>query len=62
MILEKKNYNLFGPKREKTCLRWLANNIGADQPVHPRSLISAFVIRLLEGIISRLATDEISVF
>ena len=28
-----------------------ANNTGADQPVHPRSLISAFVIRLLESII-----------
>ena len=39
-----------------------ANNKGADQPVHPRSLISAFVIRLLENIISRHATREISMF
>ena len=39
-----------------------ANNTGTDQPVHPRSLISAFVIRLLESIISRLDTREISVF
>ena len=23
-----------GPRREKTCLRWFANNTGADQPVH----------------------------
>ena len=30
----------------------LSNNKVADQPVHPRSLISAFVIRLLESIIS----------
>ena len=51
-----------GPAREKACLRRCANNTGADQPAHPRSLISAFVIRLLESIISRLATDEISNF
>ena len=36
-----------GPPREKTCLRWFANNKGVDQPAHTRSLISAFVIRLL---------------
>ena len=36
---------LYGPRREKTCLRGFANNTGTDQPVHPRSLISAFVIR-----------------
>ena len=53
---------LFGPRREKTCLRGFANNIGADQPAHPRSLISAFVIRFLESIICTLATDEISIF
>ena len=49
-------------QRKKTCLRRFANNKGADQPAHPRSLISAFVIPLLESIISRLATSEISVF
>ena len=37
-----------------------ANNKGADQPAHRSSLISAFVISLLESIISRLATSEIS--
>ena len=47
---------------EKTCLRWVANNKRADQPAYPRSLISAFVIRLLESIISKLATSEISIF
>ena len=36
-----------------------ANNAGADQPAHPRSLISAFVIRFLERIICILATGEI---
>ena len=40
-----------GPQREKTCLRGFANNTGADQPAHPRSLISAFVIRFFESII-----------
>ena len=52
----------FGPHREKTCLREFANNTGAHQPAHPRSLISAFVISVLESTISRLATHEISVF
>ena len=28
-----------------------ANNKGADQPAHPRSLISAFVVRCLDNII-----------
>ena len=31
-------------RHEKTCLRWVANNTGADQPAHPCSLISTFVI------------------
>ena len=51
-----------GPRRKKTCLRGFANNKGADQPVHPRRLISAFVIKFSESIISRLATSEISIF
>ena len=37
-------YTLFGPQHEKTCLRGFTNDTGADQPVHPRSLISAFLI------------------
>ena len=39
-----------------------ANNKDTDQPAHPRSLVRAFVIRLLEIIISRLASGEISIF
>ena len=35
----------YGPQREKTCLQRFANNTGVDQPAHPGSLISAFVIR-----------------
>ena len=33
------------PGHEKTCLMSYANNKGADQPAHPRSLISSFVVR-----------------
>ena len=33
-------------------------NKGADQPAHPHSLISAFVIPFLASIISKLATRE----
>ena len=40
--------NIRGPRREKTYLRRFSNNTGADQPVHQRRQISAFVIRLLE--------------
>ena len=53
---------LFGHRREKTCLRGFANNTGADQPAHPRSLISTFVIRFLESATFNLATGEISFF
>ena len=53
---------LNGPRREKTCLRGFANNKGADQPAHPRRLISAFVIRFLESNISKLAPSKISIF
>ena len=38
------------------------NNKGADQPAHPCRLISNFVIPLLESIIMKLATSEISIF
>ena len=39
----------FGPgsnglQREKTCLQRFANNKGTDQPVHPHSLIIAFLL------------------
>ena len=35
---------------EKMCLISYANNKGADQPVHPRSLISGFVVHCLDSI------------
>ena len=37
-----------------------ANNKGADQPAHPRSLISAFIVRCLSSIISLVSIYEIS--
>ena len=40
------------PGHEKMCLMSYANNKGADQHAHPRSLISAFVVPSLDSIIS----------
>ena len=37
-----------------------AKNKGADQPAHPRSLISTFVVRCLDSIISLVSISEIS--
>ena len=51
-----------GQRREKTCLRGFANNTGADQPAHPRSLISTFVICFLQITICKLATSELSIY
>ena len=48
---ESRQQSQYGPRREKTCLREFGNNTGTDQPAHPRSLISAFVVRFLESII-----------
>ena len=48
------------PGHEKMCLMSYANNKGADQPAHLRSLISAFVVRCLDSIISLDSIDEIS--
>ena len=38
-----------GPGHAKTCLMPYANNKGADQPAHPRSLISTIIIRRLDS-------------
>ena len=43
-------------------LQGFVNNKGADQPAHPCSLISTFVICLMESIISTLDTSEFSLF
>ena len=48
------------PGHEKTCLMSNANNKGADQPAHPRSLISAFVVRCLDSVMSLASVIKIS--
>ena len=42
------------------CLMSYANNKGADQPAHPRSLISAFVFRCLGSVMSLVSVTKIS--
>ena len=44
------------------CLMPYANNKDADQPAHPRSLISTFVVRCLDSKISILAISKVSRF
>ena len=39
-----------------------ANNKGADQPAHPRSLISTFVVRCLDSMICILGISKVSRF
>ena len=51
---------LIEPGHEKICPMIYANNKGADQPAHPRSLISDFIVRCIDGIISLDFIAEIS--
>ena len=51
---------LYEPGHEKMCLMSYANNKGADQPAHPRRLISALAVRCLDSIISLDSIAEIS--
>ena len=37
-----------------------ANNKGADQPAHPGSLISAFVVHCLDSVMSLVSVTKIS--
>ena len=52
--------NVIEPGHEKTCLMSYANNKGADQPAHPRSLISAFVVRCLDSVMSLVSVTKSS--
>ena len=45
---------------KKMCLMSYVNNKGADQPAHPRSLISAFVFRCLDSVMSIVSVTKIS--
>ena len=51
---------LLEPGHEKTCLMSYANNKGADQPAHPRSLISTFVVRYLDSVMFQVSVTKIS--
>ena len=44
------------------CLIPYANNKGADQSAHPRSLISTFVVCFLDSMIYILAISKVSRF
>ena len=52
--------SILEPGHEKTCLLSYANYKGADQPAHPRSLISAFVFRCLDRVMSIVSVTKIS--
>ena len=51
---------LFGLGHAKMWLMAYANNKGADQPAHPHSLISTFVVRYLDSMIYILAISNVS--
>ena len=52
--------NVHMSRAMRKCDMSYANNKGADQPAHPRSLISAFVVRCFDSIISLDSIAEIS--
>ena len=60
------SHNIFfgasnGPGHAKMCLMPYANNKGADQPAHPRSLISTLVcVRCLDSLICILTISKLS--
>ena len=48
------------PGHKKRCFMPYANSKGAHQPAHPRSLISAFVIRCLDSVMSLVSVTKLS--
>ena len=44
----------------RKCLMAYANKKGTDQPAHPRSLISAFLVRCLDSMICIPAIAKVS--
>ena len=57
----KRAYQKSASTRENMYLGF-ANNKGTDQPAHPRCMISAIVLCVLESIICRFATSGILIF
>ena len=60
IIMYASNEEQYESGHEKTCLMSYANNKGADQPTHPRSLISAFVVRCLDSVMPLVSVTYIS--
>ena len=58
----KAGINLYELSHEKTCLMSYANNKGADQPAHLRSLISAFLVHCQDRMIPLVYISKISSF
>ena len=58
--LYRKANKTFEPCHEKNLFILYANNKCADQPAHPRSLISAFVVRYPYSIIPLVSISEIA--
>ena len=52
----------YGPQSQTPCLRSLRTIKGTDQPAHQHRLISAFVIQIMECILSKFAKSEFSIF
>ena len=48
------------PGHLNLCLMSYANDKGVDQPAHPRSLISAFIVRCLDSVMSLVSVTKIS--
>ena len=53
--------NITCASMQETLILLLANNEGADQPAHPHSLISAFVIRYLKRLVTRSDISNCSI-
>ena len=51
---------LYRPGHAKMCLMPYANNKGAAQSAHPRSLISTLVVRWLDSMICILTISKVS--
>ena len=49
-------------RSQETQTLLLANNKGADQPAHPRSLISAFVIHYMKNKVTRSGISYFPMF
>ena len=58
-FIKRRHWIIFEPRHEKTFMLYV-NNKDADQPAHPRSLISILVIRCLDSIMPPVSISEIS--